>query len=96
MLRPRRGHDGQFYFWGLFLTGFSARNSEGLQALKTGRRESNCVFGLEKDALAYGFGVGIGCDSVSDILGPFFEFSVVPFGSPVNVESGGCECPSEN
>ena len=22
-------------------------------------------------------------------------FSVVPFGSPVNVESGSCECPSE-
>ena len=77
----------------IFVTGLSTRHSEGLQTPKTGRTDSSCDFGLEKVAPAYDFDDGNGCDSISEILGPFWQFLAEPHGWPVNAESGGCECP---
>ena len=73
----RRGPAGEItvnFIFGTFLTMFSTRNSEGRQILKTGRRDSNCIFGLKKVAPAYGFGVGNVGTSAFDILGPFLSF----------------------
>ena len=71
------------------------RISEDLKTPNTGPYVSNCNFGLKTVAPAYGFDIGTVVDSMSAMLGPFLGFPAVPFGRPVSVESGSCECPFE-
>ena len=83
-----------FQIW-TFVKRFSTRHSEDPKTPNTGPSSTNSVFMLKIVVPTYGFDVGNGCDSISEILGHFLEFSAEPFGWPVNVEPGSCECPSE-